>query len=207
MWSWLAVALSGIITISASEHRQIKQAMFFSCFSLCLLLLMLWTQDGLIGPFEWWISLGLVMSMVADSLYVAKRHKRLCFAGFIAAQLCYSTSFWLLLSGEVIWWLAAMLLAMGIVVFFLLLPKIDRLIFPVVIMGMVLLQLNWVTGELCLLQGGHQAILAFSGSLLLTTSAALLAIHDYRQPIFCGRYFITGSYLLGHSLITASFII
>ena len=207
MWSWLAVALSGIISISASEHRQIKQAMFFSGFSLFLLLLMLWTQDGHVDPFEWWISLGLVIAILADCLYVAKRNKRLCFAGFIAAQLCYSTSFWLQLSGEVIWWLAAMLLAMGVVTFFLLLPKIDRLIFPVVIMGMVLLQLNWVTGELWLLQGSHQAILAFLGSLLLTVSAALLAIHDYRQPIFGGRYVISGSYLLAHSLITASFII
>lgn len=207
MWSWLAVALSGFITTSACENNQPKQAMFFSCFSLVLLLCMLWGQESLVGQLEWWVSLGLVISMFADVLYITKGFKRFCFASFIAAQLCYSTSFWLQLSGEVVWWLAAMLLAMGIVAFFLLLPKIDRLIFPVVIMGMVLLQLNWVTGELWLLHQNQQALCAFIGSLSLTTSAVLLAIHDFRHPLFGGRYLISGSYLLAHSLITASFII
>ncbi|EGU36185.1 hypothetical protein VII00023_04257 [Vibrio ichthyoenteri ATCC 700023] len=207
MWSWLAVALSGFITISASENHQRKTAVFFSGFSLLLLVVMLWSQDGLVGQLEWWISLGLVISMLADGLYISNRSRRICFASFIAAQLCYSTAFWLQLSGQVVWWLAAMLLAMGIVAFFLLLPKIDRLIFPVVIMGMVLLQLNWVTGELWLLQHTQQALLAFLGSMSLTTSAILLAIHDYRQPIIAGRYLISGSYLLAHSLIIASFIL
>lgn len=207
MWSWLAVALSGFITSSACESHQRKTAVFFSAFSLLLLLIMLWSQDGLVGQLEWWISLGLVISMLADGLYISKRSQRICFASFIAAQLCYSTAFWLQLSGQVVWWLAAMLLAMGIVAFFLLLPKIDRLIFPVVIMGMVLLQLNWVTGELWLLQHTHQALLAFLGSLSLTISATLLAIHDYRQPLVAGRYLISASYLLAHSLIVASFII
>lgn len=207
MWSWLAVALSGFITSSACESHQRKTAVFFSAFSLLLLLVMLWSQDGLVGQLEWWISLGLVISMLADGLYISKRSQRICFASFIAAQLCYSTAFWLQLSGQVVWWLAAMLLAMGIVAFFLLLPKIDRLIFPVVIMGMILLQLNWVTGELWLLQDTHQALLAFLGSLSLTISATLLAIHDYRQPLVAGRYLISASYLLAHSLIVASFII
>lgn len=207
MWSYLAIALSGFITISASENHQRKTAVFFSVFSLLLLLVMLWSQEGLVGQLEWWISLGLMISMLADGLYMTKRSQRICFASFIAAQLCYSTAFWLQLSGQVVWWLAAMLLAMGVVAFFLLLPKIDRLIFPVVIMGMVLLQLNWVTGELWLLQHTHQALLAFLGSLSLTMSAILLAVHDYRQPIAAGRYLISGSYLLAHTLIVASFII
>lgn len=207
MWSWLAVALSGFITSSACESHQRKTAVFFSAFSLLLLLVMLWSQDGLVGQLEWWISLGLVISILADGLYISKLSLRICFASFIAAQLCYSTAFWLQLSGQVVWWLAAMLLAMGVVAFFLLLPKIDRLIFPVVIMGMVLLQLNWVTGELWLLQHSQQALLAFLGSLSLTASAILLVIHDYRHPIIVGRYLISGCYLLAHSLIVASFII
>ncbi|WP_162045370.1 lysoplasmalogenase [Vibrio taketomensis] len=207
MWSWLAVSLSGFISITSIENNQPKQAIFFSCFSMLLLLCMLWGQGNLVGRAEWWVSLGLIISMVADGLYITKRFKRICFASFIAAQLCYSTAFWLVLSGQIIWWLAAMLLAMGIVAFFLLLPKIDRLIFPVVIMGMVLLQLNWVTGEFWMYQKNTAALCAFIGSLTLTTSAVMLAIHDYRQPIVFGRYLISGSYLLAHCLITASFII
>ncbi|MDA0150315.1 lysoplasmalogenase family protein [Vibrio sp. LaRot3] len=204
MWSWLSVALSGFISISASENNHKKQAIFFSSFALFLLLVMLWTQESLVGISAWWVSLGLIISILADALYIRKKAQRTCFAFFLAAQICYSTSFWLQISGEIVWWLPAMLLAMGIVVFFLLLPKIDRLIFPVVIMGMALIQLNWAAGEVWLLQQNH--LLGLLGTLSLTLSAALLAIHDYRHPIWFGRYLITGSYLLAHCLITASFI-
>ncbi|AIW15355.1 lysoplasmalogenase [Vibrio tubiashii] len=207
MWSWLSVALSGYISISANESNHIRQAAMFKTMSLLMLLVMLWSQQGLVGAAAWWVSLGLIISMFADGLYIFKKHLKLCFAGFIAAQLCYSASFWFKLSGEIVWWLPAMLLGIGVVSFFLLLPKIDRLIFPVVMMGIVLLQLNWAAGEVWLINGGLASLAGFIGSITLTFSAALLAIHDYRHSIVKGRYLISGSYLLAHSLITASLII
>lgn len=100
-----------------------------------------------------------------------------------------------------------MLLAIGIVVFFLMLPKIDKLLFPVVIMGMMLLQLNWAAGEVWLFTDTTASLVGFLGTLTLTLSAALLAVHDYRHPIAYGRYLISGSYLLAHSMITATLII
>lgn len=207
MWSWLSVALSGFISISASESNQKPQAAMFKTLSMLLLVIMLWSQENLIGLAAWWVTLGLVISVLADNLYIFNKHKKLCFAAYIGAQLCYSTSFWHQLSGEIVWWLPAMLLAVGIVVFFLMLPKIDKLIFPVVIMGMMLLQLNWAAGEVWLFSGSLAGALGFLGTLVLTLSAGLLAVHDYRHSIAYGRYLISGSYLLAHSLITASLVI
>ncbi|WP_159657622.1 lysoplasmalogenase [Vibrio atypicus] len=207
MWSWLSVALSGFISISANESNQKTQAALFKTMSMLMLVVMLWSQDSLVGIAAWWVSLGLVIAVLADNLYIFKKQKKLCFAAYIGSQLCLSTSFWLQLSGEIVWWLPAMLLAIGIVVFFLMLPKIDRLIFPVVIMGMMLLQLNWAAGEVWLLSGSLAGGMGFLGTLTLTLSAGLLAVHDYRHPIAYGRYLISGSYLLAHCLITAALII
>ncbi|RTZ13787.1 lysoplasmalogenase [Vibrio aquaticus] len=207
MWSWLSVALSGYISISANENNHTKQAVMFKTMSLLMLLVMLWSQYSLATPAALWVSAGLVISMIADALYLFKKHLRLCFAGFIAAQLSYSAAFWLKLSGDMVLWLPAMLLGVGVVCFFLLLPKIDQLIFPVVMMGIVLLQLNWAAGEVWLINGGLASAVGFIGSLTLTLSAVLLAIHDYKHPLYQGRYLISGSYLLAHSLITASLII
>ncbi|NOH81841.1 lysoplasmalogenase [Vibrio sp. RE86] len=207
MWSWLSVALSGYISISANESNHVKQAVVFKTMSLVMLVVMLWSQTPKADMAIWWVTVGLVISMVADGLYIAKKHLKLCFAGFIAAQLSYSAAFWCELSGDIVWWLPAMLLGIGVVGFFLLLPKIDRLIFPVVMMGMVLLQLNWAAGEVWLLNGGIASALGFVGTMTLTLSAILLAIHDYRYPICKGRYLISGSYLLAHSFITASLVI
>ncbi|MEZ8102866.1 lysoplasmalogenase [Vibrio bivalvicida] len=207
MWSWLSVALSGYISISANESNHIRQAAMFKTMSLLMLVVMLWSKEGLVGAAVWWVSLGLVISMMADWLYIYRKHLKLCFTGFVIAQLCYSASFWSKLAGDIVWWLPAMLLGIGVVSFFLLLPKIDRLIFPVVMMGIVLLQLNWAAGEVWLINGGIASAVGFVGSITLTLSAALLAIHDYRHSIYKGRYLISGSYLLAHSLITASLII
>lgn len=207
MWSWLSVALSGFISISANESNKKSQAVVFKTLALLMLVAMIWTQESLVGVSAWWITLGLLISGLADSLYIFNKHKKLCFAAYIGSQLCYSTSFWQQLSGEIVWWLPAMLLAIGIVVFFLMLPKIDRLIFPVVIMGMILLQLNWAAGEVWLVSATMAGAIGFLGTLTLTLSAALLAVHDYRQPLIFGRYLISGSYLLAHSLITATLLI
>ncbi|MEH0743473.1 lysoplasmalogenase [Vibrio cholerae] len=207
MWSWLSVALSSFISISADESNNPRQAALFKTMSLLMLVVLLWSDGGAAPVIAGWITLGLLVSVAADSLYLLGRWPKWCFSAFIVAQLCYSTSFWLQLSGEMVWWLPAMLLAIGIVSFFLLLPKLDQLIFPVVVMGSVLLQLNWAAGEVWLSQHSLSSALGFVGTLVLTVSAALLALHDYRHPVKGGRYLISGSYILAHSLITAAMIL
>ncbi len=206
MWSWLSVALSGFISISANKNNHQLQAALFKTLSLLLLLVMLWSQTNQVGVPIWWASLGLLIAIVADCLYIYKKHQRLCFSAFVLSQLCYSAMFWTSLAGEIVWWLPALLLGVGVVSFFLLLPQIDRLIFPVVVMGSVLLQLNWAAGEVWLVNGNFSNAMGFVGTLMLTLSAGLLAIHDYRRSVNRGRYLISGSYLLAHSLITASLL-
>jgi uncharacterized membrane protein YhhN len=206
MWSWLSVALSGFISISATENDHRLQAALFKTLSLCLLLVMLWSQTGLVGLSVWWVTLGLVSAIVADCLYIYRKFPRLSFSGFISSQLCYSAAFWFSLAGDIVWWLPALLFGIGVVCFFLLLPLIDRLIFPVVIMGSVLLQLNWAAGEVWLLSYDFRSGIGFIGTFMLTLSAGLLAIHYYRKSTDKPYYLISGSYLVAHSLITASFI-
>jgi len=84
---------------------------------------------------------------------------------------------------------------------------LDRLIFPVTMMGVVLVQLAWAAGENWLIQQSLASSLGFIGAIVLIASAGMLAIHDYRKPFRCGRYLISGSYLLAHSLITASVVL
>ena len=54
MWSWLSVALSGFISISANESNQNKQAVVFKTLSLGMLVVMLWSQNSLVGLSAWW---------------------------------------------------------------------------------------------------------------------------------------------------------
>ncbi|MCK6265742.1 lysoplasmalogenase [Vibrio sp. ZSDE26] len=207
MWSWVSVALAGFVSISANENSNSRQAMVFRAVSFAFLLVILYQQNTELSEVQFWVALGLGVSMIADTLYLLKKNGRLCFASFLIAQICLSKSFWVQLYGGIEWWLPAFLLAASVVAFFLLLPQIDRLIFPVTIMGLVLIQLAWAAGAVWLLESTALSLLGFIGSLMLIISAALLAIHDYRRPIIGGRYLISGAYLLAYSLITASAVV
>lgn len=207
MWSWISVALSGFISISALENHHRRQAVLFKMVSLVLLLAMI--IEPLFSRFmpAIWITTGLVIAMLADGLHTFHLRPKLCFLGFLFAQLCYSKAFWIQLSGNMVWWLPALLIATSIVTFFLLLPQIDTLLFPVTIMGLVLVQLAWASGEVLLQRPSLASLAGFVGSLLFILSALLLAIHDYRHTLPWGQYWISGSYLLAQSLMVASVVL
>ncbi|TKF75813.1 lysoplasmalogenase [Vibrio kanaloae] len=206
MWSWLAVSLSGIGAIAGTKHGHIGQALSYKVFTFVLLAVIALTQS-VVADFTYWLVAGLVVSAIADVLNSLTQKRTLYFVCFLVAQLCYSKAFWLQLSGEMVWWLFALLLAACIVAFFLLLPRLDKLVFPVVIMGMVLIQLAWAAGEVWLLDPQLSHAVGFVGCSVLLISALAYALNCYRSPIKGAYFWVTGSYFLAHALIVASLTI
>ncbi|KAB0458364.1 lysoplasmalogenase [Vibrio kanaloae] len=206
MWSWLAVSLSGIGAIAGTKHGHIGQALSYKVFTFVLLAVIALTQS-VVADFTYWLVAGLVVSAIADALHSLTQKRTLYFVCFLVAQLCYSKAFWLQLSGEMVWWLFALLLAACIVAFFLLLPRLDKLVFPVVIMGMVLIQLAWAAGEVWLLDPQLSHAVGFVGCSVLLISALAYALNCYRSPIKGAYFWVTGCYFLAHALIVASLTI
>ncbi|MDF4835341.1 lysoplasmalogenase, partial [Vibrio parahaemolyticus] len=161
---------------------------------------------GASATYTYWIAGGLIVSMVADTLHSFKTRKLIYFTAYLVAQVCYSKSFWVQLNGEIVWWLLALLLAASIVAFFLLLPQLASLVFPVVIMGMMLVQLAWAAGEVWLQVPSYANAIGFSGTLVLIYSALAYAIHGYRKPMKHAYLWVSGSYFFAHALIVASII-
>ncbi|HHF2959087.1 lysoplasmalogenase [Vibrio diabolicus] len=205
MWSWLAIGLSGVYSVLGAKQANPIQSLVFKIFTLLLLLVLVLTQ-GASATYTYWIAGGLIVSMVADTLHSFKTRKLIYFAAYLLAQVCYSKSFWVQLNGEIVWWLLALLLAASIVAFFLLLPQLDSLVFPVVIMGMMLVQLAWAAGEVWLQAPSYANAIGFSGTLVLIYSALAYAIHGYRKPMKHAYLWVSGSYFFAHALIVASII-
>ncbi|MEZ9438241.1 lysoplasmalogenase [Vibrio atlanticus] len=206
MWSRLAVSLSGIGAITGTKHGHIGQALLYKVFTFVLLATIALTQSVVVD-FTYWVVAGLAISAIADVLHTVTQKRLLHFVCFLLAQLCYSKAFWLQLSGEMVWWLFALLLAACIVAFFLLLPRLDKLVFPVVIMGIVLIQLAWASGEVWLLEPQLSHAVGFVGCCVLLLSALAYALNFYRSPIKGAYFWVTGSYFLAHALIVASLTI
>ncbi|ELX4139630.1 lysoplasmalogenase [Vibrio vulnificus] len=205
MWSWLAIGLSGMTSVLGARQASPFQSLFFKVFTLVLLLILVLTQ-GPDSAHSYWIAAGLLVSIFADTLHSLKSKKTLYFSGFLLAQLCYSKSFWLQLNGDIVWWLLALLLAASIVAFFLLLPQLDSLVFPVVIMGIMLVQLAWAAGEVSLQASNFSNAIGFAGTLVMIYSALAYAIHGYRKPMKRAYVWVSGSYFVAHALIVASII-
>ncbi|MDN3696646.1 lysoplasmalogenase [Vibrio clamense] len=205
MWSWLAVSLSGYICISAANRGERTHSLAAKVFTLLLLILIVLTEVQTQSTAFWMVS-GLALFMFSDVLHVLTEKRVLPFIGFLIAQICYSKLFWLQLSGDIVWWLPALLLATSIVAFLLLLPQLDSFLFPATIMGIVLIQLSWASGELWLLEPTLGHSLGFIGCFILIFSGLMFVINSYRKPIRGANYWISGSYFLAHALIVSSII-
>ncbi len=205
MWSWLAIGLSGVYSVLGAKQANPTQSLVFKIFTLLLLLLLVLTQ-GTPVAYTYWIAGGLGVSIIADTLHSFRSRKLIYFCAYLVAQVCYSKSFWMQLHGDIVWWLLALLLAASIVAFFLLLPQLDSLVFPVVIMGMMLVQMAWAAGEVWLQSPSYANAIGFSGTLIMTYSALAYAIHGYRKPMRRAYVWVSGSYFMAHALIVASIV-
>ncbi|MGP8308965.1 lysoplasmalogenase [Vibrio sp. YIC-376] len=205
MWSWLAIGLSGVYSVLGAKQANPTQSLVFKIFTLLLLLVLVLTQ-GAHAAYSYWIAAGLGVSILADTLHSLRTSKLIYFCSYLVAQVCYSKSFWMQFEGEIIWWLLALLLAASIVAFFLLLPQLDSLVFPVVIMGMMLVQMAWAAGEVWLQSPSYSNAIGFGGTMVMTYSALAYAIHGYRKPMKRAYVWVSGSYFMAHALIVASII-
>ncbi|MGR5134475.1 lysoplasmalogenase [Vibrio alfacsensis] len=205
MWSWLAIGLSGLYSVLGAKQANPTQSLIFKIFTLLLLFILAITQ-GDSAAHTYWIAGGLIVFILADTLHSSKSRKPLYFASYLLAQLCYSKAFWVQINGEVVWWLLALLLAASIVAFFLLLPQLDSLVFPVVVMGLMLVFLAWSAGDVWLHIPSYANALGFTGTLVMTGSALAYAIHGYRKPMKHAYLWVSGSYFLAHALIVSSII-
>ncbi len=205
MWSWLAVALFGIIHISAMHYENKVLCYIFKPLTLLLLLTILCLSGR--GEIQFiWIAIGLLLFLTADVLGVLPRPKfKAVFCLQLLAFLFYSKGFWLQLYKDIDWWLPALLFAGSVILFLLLLPKLDTVIFPVVTMGLVSVQMAWAASAAWMSSYSLADLYACIACLIFIAIALLRAINRYHISDGVSVW-STGSYFIAQSLIVASVV-
>ncbi|MCJ2378729.1 lysoplasmalogenase [Vibrio sp. ZSDZ34] len=204
MWSWLAIALSSLLSIFASVNNNRSWSIVFGSFTHILLMVLVVGQMGSWSAKIYWLVAGLGLFLIVDAAGYMKLSHKMCFLGYIVAQVFYSKFFWLQIQSDVVLWLPALLVGIAVVTFFLLLPRLDSLVLPVTVMGCALLLLVCSAGEVWLTTHSQSDFLGFLGALIMAVSALLFAVEKYKRPRSGARYLISGSYFLSHALIVAS---
>ncbi len=205
MWGWLAVSWFGVIYILATYHKSNALFSIFKPLTLLLLFIILCISGNNEVQFVW-IAIGLFLFMVADilELFPTTRLKTI-FTLQLVAYLFYSKGLWVQLYDGISLGLPALLFAGSIILFLLLLPKLDAVIFPVVIMGLVSVQMIWAASAV--LVGNHTLpdLYACIACLIFIVIALLRAISRNHISGHEDKWFTVG-YFVAQSLIVASVV-
>ncbi len=208
MWGWLIVGLSGVMYISTQRREKQRFSRMLKPATIIFLLLTFLFVPHLHAHHHvhiYWVIGGLILSVVSDILLVLPSPKiQKSFYIRMVSFAAYSLYFWGELQGHITWWLPALLFASGVIIFLLLLPKLDVLVFPVTIMGILLLQMAWAAGTVWLNHSTTANLLAFISALGFVIAALIRALYGHHQREANLDLYITLFYFASQVLLVRS---
>ncbi|MEI8632272.1 lysoplasmalogenase family protein [Vibrio sp. PP-XX7] len=146
-----------------------------------------------------------------DWLFTVDKHHRLCFFMFWFTGIAFGIAFWYRVTYPVHLWLLMSILAIGIILFLLALPHIEKRLVPVGIIGMTMTAFVWAACEWWLQRHSWAACSGMLGAILFSlvtfrvmvssvrptlTVTSLWVIGMFQLPLFC----IVGSCIVGSVL-------
>lgn len=188
----------------AALDRKPVKAIAFKLLAYSCLLLMSFGAELTSIPLMTAIVVGLASALIADIFFFVQQRHRLSYVLFVSSQVFYSWAFWQQLDGPVLIWLPALLFALAIVVFLLLLPRIDSTLLPTAMTGVVAVQLACAAGEVWLSSPNVYDLLGFTGCLIMPISVILISIKRAQKSVWGDHRFISSLYLLANALIVFS---
>lgn len=204
MWSWLIVGLSGLIHVSTVNHENRRLSYISKPITLLFLLAMLF-MSGHEKPQFLWVALGLILSIFADFFWsISKTKIKAAFATFILAFICYSKALWIPFSGEISWWLPSGLFATAIMTVLILLPRLDKIVVPVSILGLILVQMVWASTAVWLIEPTLSHLFGCMASCIFILATLTRALNIYRTSNIRADILSTVGLFLGQAFMVAS---
>ncbi|WP_413285578.1 lysoplasmalogenase family protein [Vibrio sp. MA40-2] len=206
MFSWLVVGLSGVIHIFTANGNHKQLSYVFRTVALLSLIVLLFL-NGSDKPQFIWVATGLVLSCFSDIAYkFLKPNMSKSFVVLLIAFVSYSKGFWSQLHGDIAWWVPALLIAGSVIIVLLLLPKLDTIILPISIIGLVMLQMFWAALAVWMNNASIENLYGCLACIILIFTMVLDVINNYRTYFTNVESWVSGGFLIGHSLIVASVI-
>ncbi|ASA55672.1 lysoplasmalogenase family protein [Vibrio gazogenes] len=145
-----------------------------------VLLVLMWSLTS-----EWrasivWTSVALCCCLIFTWSFVGQTKFRLSFSAFLLSCIAFSLAFWQHILSPIQWWLPVTLIALGIVLYLLFLPYIDKRMTVVAVLGTGLLGLIWSASSWWLQTRSWSALEASVG-------AALWFVVFFRVMVYPGQ--------------------
>ncbi len=204
LWSFIAVVLSGWLFVDAAYRGPVWQRWLFRPVTL-LLLLALACQAPVITATGYLIILGLLATMVADTLLLLPRERMMYVIGaYFLSHLLYTVGFASQMTFTVFWPLPAALLIVGAVLIAVIWSRLEELRWPVCTYIAMTLLMVWVAGEQYFARSNDHGFSLLAGTALLLLATVVWLVSHYRYPFSAARAVIAAGYFAGHFLIVRS---
>ncbi len=202
----ILVIVSATLHIRSDLRQKRLQTYVYKPLTIMLIILFCFLQKPEVSTFyRNMIVAGLVFSLLGDTFLMAAADRFLHgLASFFVAHVLYLIAF---ISDSVfppdVVYIIPGLIA-GVIVLWVLLPKVGRKTIPVVLYTIVLILLFWQSLGRMGLVNTHSSIVAFAGTLLFILSDVTLVLYRFVGNRKKPQVFILSSYYLAQLLISFS---
>lgn len=156
------------------------------------------------NSFGLWVLVGLLLSAMGDAFLMHPKDKFVAgLSCFLFAHIAYSIGFFQTIE-SITWWIPAGFLAVGVLVFLLLLPSLGAMIIPVALYIVVIVAMTASAAEFWVAYRSSAGLLALVGALMFMTSDLVLAIDRFRSASHFSRHVVMVTYYTAQGLITLS---
>jgi uncharacterized membrane protein YhhN len=210
----VAVAVSAVVTIVATERRWQRGVYLFKPLTMGLIIALALRQDASVAGYKALIIAGLVCSLIGDVFLMLPRDRFVAgLIAFLVAHLLYITAFVYFDGPGATWWIILPLAVYAAVLLRVLLPRVERpMKVPVIVYAAALLVMAWQAAEraVSLLASdmtpflGVSGLLAAAGAALFVASDSALAVNRFVRQFRRADALVLGTYFAAQTLIALS---
>ncbi|MOA13691.1 YhhN-like protein [compost metagenome] len=176
----------------------------FKPITLLLLLLLAW-QAPVLGPAGYLIVLGLLATLIADTLLLLPRERVLYAIGaFFLSHLLYTLSFASQMTFSLFWPLPLALLIIGVLLLATIWTRLEEMRWPIATYVAMTLLMVWLAGEQYFMRSTDFGFSLLAGTSLLLLANVVWLVNRYRWTFRAADALVAFCYFSGHFLIVRS---
>ena len=202
---WFIIGALCVLHVFSIERKSKWLFYLTKATPILLMSYLVFASTSSTNCYAFFIAIGLIVCAIGDLFLMHPKDKFLPgLSCFLIAHLIYSYAFFSHTEGAFGVWLPAVLFSLGVVIYLLLLPSLDKMRIPVALYSTAILLMAWGAIEVWLDARSPYAAYGAMGSLIFIISDVVLAIDRFRSSSAFSRQVIMVTYYTAQVLFTLS---
>ncbi|KIE21407.1 membrane protein [Vibrio sinaloensis] len=202
---WFVIVSLCVIHIWSIEHKNRWLFYISKAMPVVLMSALAYQSSDSYSDYSFLIALGLLVSAIGDLFLMHPKDKFLPgLVSFFVAHLVYGYAFFSQADEHFTHWVPAILFSLGLIIYLLLLPTLDKMRAPVAVYSVAILLMAWGAIEVWIDVRNPFAGYAAMGALVFIVSDVVLAVDRFRSSSAFSRHVIMVTYYTAQILLTLS---